>query len=570
MKHFRRPSPPPSRRAVLWLAAGIFASVALLLWFGYRAVDEWQHSSSQLSERRSSEAADLLLKALTRDMRGAQETVLNAREWDHYSVDHPSEISNLVASAFARYPYPESFFAWDGSSAPSAVTFFNRADRLPAWSPTDESHLRFPVVLARSSSMANALLARLGPEARAGASAAAFQVSVDGTPYQVVTQFIYRDPYREQLAAVAGFTVNLAWIGQHYFDELARQVWEIGPMAAEELALTVADPNQRVVAGMPAPHDGVADPRTFALMFYNPDQVPGLASATSSDWTISVAPRHDAALLNATQAANRMLAVGAASACILAIGLIMAARAELLTARLSALRSDFVSAVTHELKTPIATIRAAAETVSRGRVSEEGSFQNYGRLVLGESKRLARLVDNLLAYARITDVADVYTFEPIEVDALFEEIEHEFQAQLTEAGMTVTIDTPPSVVAVTGDRLALRLLFDNLIDNAIKYSERGSQIVLRVRSATGVASLDVEDSGVGIPANEIDEVVKRFRRGRRSSGSGSGLGLAIAERIATDHGGSLAIRSAVGVGTTVTVRLPRVNGQRSPLDRHGG
>jgi signal transduction histidine kinase len=566
MKRFRRPSPPPSRRAVLWLAAGIFASVALLLWFGYRGVEEWQHSSSQLSDRRSSEAADLLLKALTRDMRGAQETVLNAREWDQYSVDRPSEVSNLVASAFARYPYPESFFAWDGSSGSSAVTFFNRADRLPVWSPADESHLRFPVVLARSPTVADALLTRLIPEVRAGASAAAFHVSVDGTPYQVVAQFIYRDPYREQLAAVAGFTVNLEWIRQNYFGELARQVWEIGPMATEELAMTLADPNHRVVAGTMPSRDAVADPRKFSLMFYNPDQVPGLASATSSEWTITVGPRHDAALLNATQAANRMLALAAASACILAIGLIMAARAELLTAQLSALRSDFVSAVTHELKTPIATIRAAAETVSRGRVSDEGSFQTYGRLVLGESKRLARLVDNLLAYARITDVADVYTFERIEVDALFEEIEHEFQAQLAEAGVTVIIDTPPAVVAVHGDRLALRLLFDNLIDNAIKYSDRGRKIVLRVRSETKMAALDVEDNGAGIPANEIDEVVKRFRRGRRTSGHGSGLGLAIAERIATDHGGSLTIRSTVGVGTTVTVRLPGVNGHRSPLD----
>src|SRR5262249_46031483 len=154
---------------------------------------------------------------------------------------------------------------------------------------------------------------------------------------------------------------NLEWIRQNYFGELARQVWEIGPMAAEELALTVADPNQRVVAGAMPSRDAVADPRKFSLMFYNPDQVSGLGSATLSDWTITVAPRHDAALLNATQAANRMLALAAASTCILAIGLIMAARAELLTAQLSALRSDFVSAVTHELKTPIATIRAVAE-----------------------------------------------------------------------------------------------------------------------------------------------------------------------------------------------------------------
>ena len=108
------------------------------------------------------------------------------------------------------------------------------------------------------------------------------------------------------------------------------------------------------------------------------------------------------------------------------------------------MRSDFVSTVTHELKTPIATIRAAAETLSKGQLSSE-TFQGYGRLVTLEAKRLGRLVENLLAYARITDVADVYAFESLEIGVLFKDIQQEFEAQLDEAGFDLQINIATGV-----------------------------------------------------------------------------------------------------------------------------
>ena len=113
-----------------------------------------------------------------------------------------------------------------------------------------------------------------------------------------------------------------------------------------------------------------------------------------------------------------MTLTGAASALALAIGLVLTARVERESAKIAELRSDVVSTVTRELKTPIATIRAAAETLSQGRLSGIEAFQSYSRLVVGEAKRLSRLVENLLAYWRITDVADVYAFEPLEIEIL--------------------------------------------------------------------------------------------------------------------------------------------------------
>jgi signal transduction histidine kinase len=220
------------------------------------------------------------------------------------------------------------------------------------------------------------------------------------------------------------------------------------------------------------------------------------------------------------------------------------------------MRSDFVSTVTHELKTPIATIRAAAETWSQNRLSGVDTFQSYGRLVVNEAKRLSRLVENLLAYARITDVAQVYAFEPLPVGILFKDIQQEFEAQLDESGFDLHINLPPDIGPVRGDRLALRLLFDNLIDNAIRYTRAERHIQLSAERSAATITIHVSDSGIGIPPEEIPFVTQKFVRGRGAPSGGSGLGLAIAARITRDHDGTLTIRSALGQGTTVSVSLP--------------
>ena len=117
-----------------WLPLAISVFVVLLSWYGYRAMLEWRRSYEMLAERRSRESVDLLLKAVVRDMRAVQESVLTSPEWGRLAaVDRPYEINNLVASVFARYPYPESFFTWGAESDASELTFFNRSDRRPPW-----------------------------------------------------------------------------------------------------------------------------------------------------------------------------------------------------------------------------------------------------------------------------------------------------------------------------------------------------------------------------------------------------------------------------------------------------
>ena len=139
-------------------------------------------------------------------------------------------------------------------------------------------------------------------------------------------------------------------------------------------------------------------------------------------------------------------------------------------------------------------------------------------------------------------------------EQVVDEVLDAFRGQL--AGFDVTIDVPPGLPAIRGDRTAMRLLFDNLVDNAIRYSGDVRSLSIDASARDRRVTIAVRDRGTGIPADEIDKVTRKFFRGRAAGSGGSGLGLAIVRRIVDDHGGGLEIRSQPGEGTTVMVSLP--------------
>jgi signal transduction histidine kinase len=261
-----------------------------------------------------------------------------------------------------------------------------------------------------------------------------------------------------------------------------------------------------------------------------------------------------------TLTGTRVLWATALSAVVFVAGLALTVNGVRVNASLVRRRADFVSSVTHELKTPVAAIRAAGETMLSGRLTDEDAPREYARLVVEHAKRLSRLLDNLLAYARITDVTEGYSFEPVRLGPLVDESLRDFRWQLETGPFEVEIGIPADLPSVRGDRTALGLLLGNLVDNAIRYSRETRRIAISAVQDGASVSLTIADRGMGIPADEIAHVTKKFYRGRGSGSGGSGLGLAIAERIIADHGGSLTIRSEAGAGTSVRVTLPAAAG----------
>jgi signal transduction histidine kinase len=543
-------------RALTSLAAGLCATACVLAWDGYRATRQWQRSSALLAQQRATQTADLLVTALTRDMHAVQRLVLPSTDLNRFQ-DPLYDVSSAVASAFARYPYPETFFAARADLRPEDLLFFTRSNRPPPWASPDQESSRFPVTTLTKSGLASTLIERIQPEAVNRRRFAIFGVRTAGTSYQVVAHLRYRGPVDDRLDSVFGFMVNMTWAREHYFQELTNQVARIdGPTAGLALAV-VDDRGSRVASTQTGRWEGQAS-RPFSVTFFDPLLV---AVAQPKDlprweWAVHVGGAADPTLADAIHGADRTLVLAAFAAGALAFGLMMTARALSARDRLVELRTEFVSTVTHELKTPIASIRALGDTLVSGRIRSKAGQREYALLVVQEAKRLARLIDNLLALSRITDVTDVYWFEPLSLEALVEQTLEDFESQMAAAGFQTHVEIPADLPPIVADRTAMGLLLENLVDNAIRYSPSGRSLTITASRDNGHVVLRVADRGRGIPRDELEQVTRRFFRGRAGGSNGSGLGLAIVKRIVTDHRGSLDISSAAGAGTTVSVKLP--------------
>lgn len=538
---------------LLVLTLAICTAVMALAVYGYRAVREWRRSSAVLVERATRDAADLLVTALTRDMHGAQALVLANRDAGDYATQALPDFSSQVSAAFTRFPYPESFFGWRRTDAD--LVFFNRANRVPPWAMALDEARRYPVVIVKNPDIGARLLAQIRADAATRRGYSYFQTVIGDIPYQVVARLQYADPFRDELDSVTGFTVNLTWARQEYFAEIVAQVARIGENGIT-LDYSVIDDAGLTIAGTPVP--GAAVVREFPVQFFDRSTSELYTEEDSGQphiWKVRVGAADNPNLIWAMRGEDWTLLVICIAALTLVLSLFLLARAVRTSASLVAMRTEFVSTVTHELKTPIATIRGIADALLRGRLNGDG-IREYAGLLVQESRRLTRLVDNLLAYARVTDVTELYTYERVAPAELIEDSIGGFQQQLTDGHFDVVADVPHDLPLVRGDRTSLRLALDNLIDNAIRYSGDNRWIRVGAHRRHSSVVIEVSDHGIGIPDDEIHAVQRRFVRGHGTRTHGSGLGLAIVKRVAAHHGGRFDLQSEVGVGTKASFDVP--------------
>jgi signal transduction histidine kinase len=224
------------------------------------------------------------------------------------------------------------------------------------------------------------------------------------------------------------------------------------------------------------------------------------------------------------------------------------------------LRSQFVSSVTHELKTPLTSIRMFAETLRLGRHSGPEAQEEYLDTVVHETERLSRLINNVLDFARIDRGEKTYQMAPADVGAAVREAARAVAYPLAQGGYTLTTDIPEDLPQIEADSDALTQAVLNLLSNAIKFSGDGSRIDLRVSREGGDVVIQVEDQGRGIAPQDRELVFEDFYRSadaEREGIPGTGLGLPLVAHVAEAHGGRVEVDSELGRGSTFTVRIPR-------------
>ncbi len=227
---------------------------------------------------------------------------------------------------------------------------------------------------------------------------------------------------------------------------------------------------------------------------------------------------------------------------------------------LERIRTDFVANASHELKTPITAIRGLTETILEDdKVDRETMMQFIGR-VHAQSLRLSQLVGDLMTISRLESSHNQEDFTRINFADLARQAVRAAQIVAEDKGQDLDAELPETEVMVMGDRQNLSQLLDNLIDNAIKYTTDSGTITVRVFQEDGFAVLQVSDTGIGISPQFQQRVFERFYRvdkARSQSLGGTGLGLSIVKNIAEKHGGSVSVKSQLGMGSTFTIRLPQ-------------
>jgi two-component system sensor histidine kinase SenX3 len=225
-------------------------------------------------------------------------------------------------------------------------------------------------------------------------------------------------------------------------------------------------------------------------------------------------------------------------------------------ARLDQVRTDFVSNISHELKTPVGALALLAETLADSDDAEVN--RRLATRMVDEAHRAAGTIDDLLELSRI-ELGGRGEQVDVNVASVMSEAVARHRLTAESAGVFLsTADT--NGLVVRADRLQLVSALSNLVDNAVKYSNPGGTVRLTAQEGDGVVEITVADQGVGIPARDIDRIFERFYRvdrARSRETGGTGLGLAIVRHIATNHGGDVTVRSREGEGSTFTLRIPK-------------
>jgi len=249
----------------------------------------------------------------------------------------------------------------------------------------------------------------------------------------------------------------------------------------------------------------------------------------------------------------------AAIIAVMLIGIILMVRTVIHESEISRLKSEFVSNVSHELKTPLALIRMFGETLDSGMVKDEKDRRKFYSIIRKESERLTHLINNVLDFSRMDAGVKEYNFQE---DDLVEAVRSSLEAykyQISDSGFNIENELPGEPVILKIDRDAISQVLLNLLNNAVKYSDEEKYIKVKVWKNSGFAMFSVTDHGVGISKEEMKKIFDKFYRvsttGTKET-RGSGLGLTLAQHIVEAHGGTIKVESEVGNGSIFTVSIP--------------
>jgi len=539
----RRWSPPP---LVLAIVTTIGAA-GLVLYLQQRAMTALESQNAVIVRQLAEQTATDIAVELRRTLDGPIFDTLAA-------VNHPELQAgrlDLVAQHFARgleaYPHVDRFFAWSASGGRGAVSdpdvlFYGRSG-----------------VFGRDPDLGQAVR----DLARRHAVTQQIYVAAEGIgsePRQVFLRLFWTDARRREFFAVLGFVVEPASMRERLFagprgrafdDVLLRRGAEV------PLQLRITDEAGAHVYGtLPAEAERVR--LGFPMLFYPADDIRTrlAAGVAPKPWTIEVGA---APFAGAFAVPGRRYWPTALSLVLMLAALGLTVQAHRRSAELARMQTDFVTHVSHQLKTPLSLLSTATETLQMDRIRSPEKLSEYLDTIRAEASRLSALVQRVLEFSRVQQPRS-YEFEQVDLGALVRETVDAFAHGLNQPGrFDVVLNSPGPFVQA--DPAALEQVVANLLDNAVKYSRPDQPVTVTVRAERLSAVVEVTDRGVGIAPAEQARIFERFYRvpgaGHRQ---GFGLGLPIVRELVHAQGGRVDVASAPGAGSTFRVTLRCITG----------
>jgi signal transduction histidine kinase len=380
-------------------------------------------------------------------------------------------------------------------------------------------------------------------------------------PYQAVYHFFWDDGERNKLYGVIGFIVNLDEIRRGgRFTELVTKGLEplLNPRPDfVRLALRVEDETGKGVFGSAPGEKTAAGWESFDLLFFPRKELDNYVVQIPPvpRWRLTVSPTGETPVTNGM--GFWLLAV--IVLLLLLVAVVCAISVNRQAIRLSELQSDFVANVSHQLRTPLAMLSGAAETLGLERVRSPAKVKEYADIVQAQTQRLSVLVDQILQFHRAEFTGRDLVRQKVDLCTLTSRAAEQFEELANASGVTMRVECNAPGLVVQGDPVALEFAVVNLLENAVKYSQGATnEVTVSVSASRGYGVITVRDRGIGIARADLPHIFDKFYRGRGESQSrrGFGLGLAIVRSTVMVHGGRIAVASEPGRGSEFTVSLP--------------
>jgi signal transduction histidine kinase len=551
-------------RMVLAIAATLCAA-GLVLFLQHRAITALDSQTRVILRQISDQTASDVALEVRRTLDGPVFNTLT-------QVNHPELRAgrlDLVAQQFSEgleaYPHVDRFLVWSKETqavAPGEAFFYTRT------SPRgDEKKPNSLSGFARDPALGRAVI-ELAERHRAAQQiyAAAERVGPGGR-YHAFLRLFWTDARRVEYFEVLGFVVDPEMMRQPLFAALHER--SLGALLKRRggetpLLLRVTDERGNFVYGdrtMPS----MASRVTLPLLFYPTDRIESRLAigVPARPWQIEVGPAERSVLAKVGQRYWPTMV----SVLLMLVALGLTVQANRRSAELTRMQADFISHVSHQLKTPLSLLSAVTETVDMDRVRSPEKLAQYLGIIRSEVARLSALVQRILEFSRLQQQRG-YEFEVVDLAALVRETVAAFESSLS-GHFTFEVMEGPGAPHVLADPAAIEQALVNLLDNAVKYSNDVRHVTVRVRTAATNALIEVIDRGIGISDRDQRHIFEKFYRGRGGSvqRDGFGLGLPISQELILAHDGMIEVDSTPGGGSTFRIVLPLAQPDRAAASR---